>query len=445
MNIKKIKLVILDDDPTGIQTVHGCLLLTCWEIKYLFRAFQDDIPFFYILTNSRAYPANKVKTMIAEIMKNIITVNQRLNYRIVFVSRSDSTLRSHFPLEINTILHYWEESSIQQKVDAIFIVPAFFEGHRVTYGNNHYIRFKTHDIPVDQTEFSKDSIFGYSTSYLPSYIEEKTKHHIQAKQVQSISLSMLQPKHKKKLYTFLTQLQNQQMVIVNATHYEHLNHFSEAILSVMTKGKTFLFQSAASLVKSLTKNPDQPLLNHEIISKKGPGLFIIGSYVNQTTLQLQRLLDKTDVIPLEISVNKLLNQKSYHNYLLTIQEKMIQIMTNNKTPAVFTFRKEIFLNSKKERILLGQQISIFLSELVKKLPIQPSYLVAKGGITSHQILAEGLRVKQARVLGQILPGIPVISLPNSHQYPSLPYIIFPGNVGDQNALIDIFNKLKNNN
>jgi len=440
MNNKKIKFVILDDDPTGIQTIHGCLLLTCWEPDYLKKALQDNLSFFYILTNSRAYAPHKVKNMISEIMRNILKVNQILNYQIVFISRSDSTLRSHFPLEINTILQYWE-ISIDKKVDAIFMIPAFFEGNRITYNNIHFIRSKAYDTPTDQTEFAKDSVFHYSSSYLPVYIEEKTKYHIKAKQVQSISLSLLQPDHEKELYTYLSNLQNRQMVIVNATNYKQLNIFSESVLYMMKKGKNFLFQSAASLVKSLTKNPDQTLLSHQIISKKGPGLFIIGSYVNQTTRQLQVLLKNMSVVPLEISVNKLMIKKNYFNYLFIIRQKIIQTMQANKTPVVFTTRKEIFPNSKKERILLGQKISIFLSELVKKLPVQPSYLVAKGGITSHQILSEGLLVKQSRVLGQILPGVPVISLPHTHQYPNLPFIIFPGNVGDENALVDIFHIL----
>ncbi len=116
-------------------------------------------------------------------------------------------------------------------------------------------------------------------------------------------------------------------------------------------------------------------------------------------------------------------------------------MNNNQTPVVFTSRTEIFPQSKEKRISLGQKISIFLSELVKNLPILPSYIVAKGGITAHQILVYDLEVKQSRVLGQILPGVPVISLPENHQYLSLPYIIFPGNVGDKKALIDISNIL----
>ena len=440
MNNKKIKFVILDDDPTGIQTIHGCLLLTCWNPVALEKAFRDNLPFFYILTNSRAYAPPKVKKIIAQITKNILTVNQFFDYRIAFISRSDSTLRGHFPLEINTILQYWEPN-FHLKIDAIFMIPAFFEGNRITYNNTHFIRSNTGDIPTHQTEFAKDSIFGYASSYLPTYIEDKTKRHIKAGQIRYISISMLKPERKKNLSAFLANLQNRQMVIVNATNYEQLNSFSEAVLAMMKMGKNFLFQSAASLVKSLTKNPDQPLLSHQMISKKGPGLFIIGSYVNQTTQQLQMLLDNTSVFPLEISVNKIMIQKNYQDYLLIIRQKIIQTMQANKTPVVFTTRKEIFPSSKKERILLGQKISIFLSELVKKLPVQPSYLVAKGGITSHQILSEGLQVKESRVLGQILPGIPVISLPHTHQYSNLPFIIFPGNVGDKNALVDIFRKL----
>ncbi|MBN2396036.1 MAG: four-carbon acid sugar kinase family protein [Candidatus Atribacteria bacterium] len=437
----KIKFVILDDDPTGIQTIHGCLLLTSWEPEYLEIALGDNQSFFYILTNSRAYAPYEVKAIISGIMKNLITVNRSHDYRIVFISRSDSTLRSHFPLEINTILHFWE-GEIHKKTDAIFLIPAFFEGKRITYNDTHFIRFKERDTPTDQTEFAKDSIFHYSNSYLPLYIEEKTNQQIKAKQVQSISLSQLQPDHKKELNDYLSNLQNRQMVIVNATKYEHLNQFSESILPFMKKGKTFLFQSAASFVKSLTKNPDQPLLNHKIISEKGPGLFVIGSYVHQTTLQLQKLIGMTSVVPLEIDIHRFSKEKDYQYLLSDFKKKISFHLEKNETPVVFTSRQEVYLNSKKERFLLGQKISNFLAEIVKDLNPKPAFLVAKGGITSHQILAKGLLIKQSRVLGQILPGIPVVSLPDKHFYPSLPFIIFPGNVGDQNALVDIFNKLK---
>ena len=37
-----IKIVVIDDDPTGSQTVHGCLLLTRWDPDTLAEGLRDD-------------------------------------------------------------------------------------------------------------------------------------------------------------------------------------------------------------------------------------------------------------------------------------------------------------------------------------------------------------------------------------------------------------------
>jgi len=43
---QNIKLIVLDDDPTGIQTVHDCLLLTNWKQENLAIALKNKAPFF---------------------------------------------------------------------------------------------------------------------------------------------------------------------------------------------------------------------------------------------------------------------------------------------------------------------------------------------------------------------------------------------------------------
>ena len=48
------RMVVFDDDPTGIQTVHSCLLVTDWSDDNIRMAMRDEVPFFYILTNTRA-------------------------------------------------------------------------------------------------------------------------------------------------------------------------------------------------------------------------------------------------------------------------------------------------------------------------------------------------------------------------------------------------------
>ena len=72
--------------------------------------------------------------------------------------------------------------------DAHFLVPAFFEGGRVTAGGVHYLLVDGDRVPVDQTEFARDSVFGFSTAYLPDYVAEKTGGRIAADTVEHFDL-----------------------------------------------------------------------------------------------------------------------------------------------------------------------------------------------------------------------------------------------------------------
>lgn len=71
---------------------------------------------------------------------------------------------------------------------------------------------------------------------------------------------------------------------------------------------------------------------------------------------------------------------------------------------------------------------------MKELSVCPRYLIGKGGITSSDLDSEALGVRKAQVFGQIIPGVPVWRLGKESKYPGLPYIVFPGNVGDADAL-----------
>ena len=69
-----------------------------------------------------------------------------------------------------------------------------------------------------------------------------------------------------------------------------------------------------------------------------------------------------------------------------------------------------------------------LQVLLQRLEVRPSYIIAKGGITSSDIGTKGLAVKRATVAGQIKPGIPVWTTGNESKFPGIAYVIFPGNV-----------------
>lgn len=434
---ERVRLVVLDDDPTGIQTVHGCLLFTRWDTRTLRAGFEDEAGFFYVLTNTRAYGRSKARRIVREVVHNVLELNREYDDSLVFVSRSDSTLRSHFPTEID-VIRQAVEAEEGRPLDAVFVVPAFFEGGRLTVGDIHYVEEDGVRIAADQTEYARDSVFGYDTAHLPSYIQEKTAGRVDAGAVASISLELLRG-DPDELKDFLRSLSDTRFVVVNAERYEDLDAFSEALLAVAAEGKLFAFQSAASVVKTLAGVPDKPLLGPEIAHHEGNGLFVVGSHVRKTTDQLGELLKQPGVRGMEADVRRILGDGE--SMLRETARQMQDAWGSEQTPAVYTSRQELAFDSKDERLEAGQRISAFLASLVRQIGGPLPYLVAKGGITSHDVLMQGLQVARAEVLGQILPGVPVIKAPESNRFEGMPYVIFPGNVGDNRALVDVYEAL----
>ena len=85
-------LVVLDDDPTGTQSVHGIPVLTEWPVEALHTELANGLPAIYLLTNSRSLPLAEARALNAEIGRNLEAAAQMANRRAVVVSRSDSTL-----------------------------------------------------------------------------------------------------------------------------------------------------------------------------------------------------------------------------------------------------------------------------------------------------------------------------------------------------------------
>ena len=228
------KIIVLDDDPTGSQTVHSCLLLMQWDVATLRLGLADEAPIFFILTNTRALTPDKAAAITREVCHNLKQALALENIQdFLVVSRSDSTLRGHYPIETDVIA---EELG---SFDAHFLVPAFFEGGRTTRESVHYLKVNGVDTPVDQTEFARDSVFGYRHSYLPDYVEEKTHGRIQASQVERFLLADLTDGRDQSslLHDRLMRLNHNQCCVVDAEAQDDLNRFAAAVLSAASQGK----------------------------------------------------------------------------------------------------------------------------------------------------------------------------------------------------------------
>ena len=394
---KKYRLVILDDDPTGIQTVHGCLLITQWDEATVRMALQHEQPFFYMLTNTRAMTRDEAARVVRSAMETVLEVNREFGYRLIFISRSDSCLRGHFPLETD-VMEYGVK--VWPKVP---FCPALIEAGRVTIDGVHYMKDGERLIPVSETEFAHDNVFAYHTSVLRDYIREKGANP-------------------------------EEYQIVNAATYDELYAFTETLFNeIRDFDGAVVIRSSSSLPKAMSGIADKPLLDRSILKEDGVGCFIVGSHVQKTTRQLNALLAGQGVVGIEVDVERVLHDgDALMQELLT---KMKQRAEEGLTPVVYTSRKEVRLKDVDERQHLGQCISDFLVEMVARLPFVPSYLVAKGGITSNDILTKGLALKSAVVLGQIVPNVPCVMTDH------FPYIIFPGNVGGDDSLREVYEKL----
>lgn len=399
-------MVVLDDDPTGIQTVRGCLLITEWDEQHVREGFADEQPFFYILTNTRAMTREEATQVTREAMEMVVKVNKDLRFRLIIVSRSDSCLRGHFPLETDVMRQVLEENGLTVYKKTPFC-PAFIEAGRFTIDGVHYMQSGDKLIPVSETEFARDNVFAYHTSVLRDYIKEKGDNA-------------------------------DDYDIVNAQSYDELHKWWNVFSSneeFANGSDALVIRSSSSLPKVIAGLPDEiTLLDRNIVKSNGVGCFIVGSHVQKTTRQLEQLLQEEGSCGVEVDVQRILEdgEPLMQETLSVIK----QIADEQLTPVVYTSRREIRLDDADKRQQLGQLVSNFLVDIVRRLPYTPTYLVGKGGITSHDILTKGIGIQSARVLGQIINSVPCI------MGPQFPYIIFPGNVGDDTSLRQVFNKLK---
>ncbi|MBC7224477.1 MAG: hydroxyacid dehydrogenase, partial [Anaerolineae bacterium] len=153
------KIAVLDDDPTGTQTVHSLWVWTVWEQDALHQALAEAAPAFFLLTNSRSLPEEEAIRLNREIARNLMAVARERGVPVDVVSRSDSTLRGHFPAEVDALREVLE-AALGRPYDGVILCPFFLEGGRLTVGDVHWVLEGDQATPAAQTEFARDVTFG---------------------------------------------------------------------------------------------------------------------------------------------------------------------------------------------------------------------------------------------------------------------------------------------
>lgn len=444
----KHKFIVLDDDPTGVQTVHDIYVITDWSKDWIKKGLSDERSVFYILTNTRSYNEEKAERINREIVENVSAVAKEMGINFTLISRGDSTLRGHYPLEIDVMKEQLGKSA-NIDIAGHLIIPAFFEGHRYTLDNTHYLGVDGKLVPVSETEFANDSVFGFSTADLPKWVEEKTEGKVKSDQVITISLEDIHNGGVDRVYDILVSASDNTPIIVNAKSYYDLDIVSLAVLKAIDAGKHFLFRTAASLVKSISGIADRPYLSaSEIVaddeSKNNGGFIVVGSHTNKTTSQINELMKRYPIEQIEINVPKILDEMTRAEELNRVCELVDENVSSGRDTLVYTSRDVIIAKDKEENLKISQSVSGSLVEVVQSLKVKPKFIIAKGGITSSDVATAGLGIKYAKILGQAIAGVPVWLTGPEAKFKDTPYIVFPGNVGEKESIAQIFENIKNN-
>ncbi len=448
-----MKIIIIDDDPTGSQTVHNCYLLLKWDYKTLFRALKSDSKLLFILANTRSLSRDDLKIRLKEIcfsLKKVLDNPIFAEEDFIFISRGDSTLRGHNFLEpfiINQLLGPF---------DATFYIPAFIEGNRITINGSHFVN----NIPVHETIFAKDKVFGFATSNIKELLYKQSNCQINKEKIENITITDLESldiSNKKPFFEYIKKLSNNTKVIVDAKNYSHLNQFS-FLIKELAKKKKFLFRTAASFISSLSSietNNKQNIYYSQLRRKNKnnafmQGIIIVGSYVELTTLQLNKILELNICKAIEINVEKIYalfklnNEDDQLNSLKKIILNSIRYeISQNLIPVLFTSRKIICHSDENDLINFNNYLSVFIAEIVSEIRNEIGYLISKGGVTTNYILSKGFNADEVYLEGQILPGISLVTLDIPNKKDKLPIVTFPGNIGNEIALVKVLEILEN--
>lgn len=434
------KLVVLDDDPTGTQTVHGIPVLTTWSADILEKELQNPGPGFFILTNSRSLTPPMAQVLSRDLGANLRRAMAASGVDIQIISRSDSTLRGHYPGEVDALTQTMELSDLPH-----VLVPCFLEGGRYTVDDIHYVADGDLLFPAAQTPYAQDAAFGFRHSNLRDWVVEKTGGVIALERVASVSLADIRLGGPDLVRDRLTALLPGDCCIVNALEYRDLEVFTAGLLDAEAAGKAFVFRTAASFVRVRAGIRPRDLLNRDIIAAADGcrgGLFVVGSYVPKTSAQLNVLLKEKNVAAVEVSVDDLLDPDRQPHAVAAAVASADRSLEADLDAVVYTSRDLVTGVDAGSSLEIGRKVSDSLIAIIQGIHRRPRYVVAKGGITSSDIATVGLNAQRAMIMGQVLPGVPVWRLGSETRWPDLAYVVFPGNVGTDLALVDVRRRLR---
>lgn len=436
------KIVILDDDVMGTQSVHDIAVLMDWSVDALRAELEADSRVFFVVTNARTMPESQAQAVNSFVTRNLCEAARQAGVDFSVVSRLDSTLRGHFPADMHAI-----ESELRHKPDGWpvgwIIAPLFLEGGRYTINDTQYVADMAYLTPVAETEFARDPAFAFTSSNLRQWVAEKTNGATPANSVVSVSIEDLRRGGPDRVAAILSAMPSGGVCVVNGASNRDMEVFVQGLLDVEATGRRFLFRAAASFIKALLGQSERSLLTPAELGMNGDGgmLVVVGSHVPRTTRQLDHLLANTDAVGVEANVASMLSDGTRQTEIDRAAHAATEALESGRNAVLYTSRQLVEGRSADHSLAIGHQVSQAMSEVVAGIRVRPRCVIVKGGATSYAVATKALNVRRAWSPGQAAPGVPAWILGDETLHPEMPCIIFPGNVGNEDGLTKLVERL----
>ncbi len=426
-------VIALDDDPTGTQTVSGVPVLTRWDADRLRALRAPVMDLAYLLTNSRSVDAATAATLATDIGRMLRDADAVPDAWAV-ISRSDSTLRGHFPGEVDALVH-----GLGIPDARVVLAPYFGDGGRLTVGGRHHLHRGDALVPVEQTEFARDAVFGYGTSDLRAWVAERcAAGGFPARPVTVVTLDTIRGVGPDAVTQALLALPPGGVLALDSATERDIEVVALGVLRAERAGLPVVARSAASYVRARAGRPSSGVLPDDAVRAGAPGLVVVGSHVPTTTAQLARLLAEPPlpVAHVELPVERLrgLSGPAAEAFVADVARTVDRLLHEGTTPVVATSRDLIRGMDAADDLRLSAHVSTLVVDVVRAVSRRPAWVLAKGGITSSDVATRGLGLDEAWVVGPIAPGVPLWRSGPDARWPGVPLAVFPGNVGDEDTL-----------
>ncbi|MEQ4210460.1 four-carbon acid sugar kinase family protein [Actinopolymorpha sp. B9G3] len=452
------RIAVVDDDPTGSQNMHGVAVVTVLEDTEFASALDAPGSCAFLLTNSRSMPEPEAATLNAAIGRRLHHLAARLGAPVEIVSRSDSTLRGHLRAEVGALTEARREVT-GRGYDGVLVVPAYFDAGRCTAGDVHWARVGGELLPVGETEYARDATFGYSASNLCEWVAEKSAGTVRPADVHSLSIEDIRLGGPARVAEVLTAVSDGAFVVVNCLEDADLDVVVLGLLDAEAAGRSFLHRTAPSFVRALTGlDPQPPLTSAQLRDagrKAGPnathptatshGLVVVGSHVGLTSRQVAAARGRGGFKEVDLDVTAVIDPTRRDGHVATVTARVVTALQNADV-LLATSRTLSRGHDALSSLDIARTVSAAVVDVVRgaRAAAAPAWYVAKGGITSHDVAVRALEIRRAEVAGQLFDGMVSVWRPlrAAPEVIEVPYVVFAGNVGDENTLAEVVDTLR---